>query len=205
MKLKSKKSLLFLALLVGIGSIGVTMAVFNSTGLLENVFSSQDHSVVIEEEFNNEFGTKKVTFTNTTDDDVIIRINYNEYWKSDTGYLSNYIGTQEVVTKKWVDTFATDWTYKDGWFYYNKVLKGNSGVQVLESIELNTNLFNEDNITRAAPGPDVDQFRKELYINRYNNADYNLYFNFEATQVSSDAVLELWGLQCTIDGDNITW
>lgn len=205
MKLKSKKSLLFLALLVGIGSIGVTMAVFNSTGLLKNVFSSQDHSVVIEEEFNNEFGTKKVTFTNTTDDDVIIRINYNEYWKSDTGYLSNYIGTQEVVTKNWVDTFATDWTYKDGWFYYNKVLKGNSSVQVLESIELNADSFSADNTTSTAPGVDVDQFRKELYMNRYSNADYNLYFNFEATQVSSDAVLELWGIPCTIDGDNITW
>ncbi len=76
----------------------------------------------------------------------------------------------------------------DGWFYYTKVLNAQESIQVLETITLNNNL--------VLTSPDTID---------YQGADYELSFNFESIQASSDAILDIWGISSTIQGNDVVW
>lgn len=191
-KIKNKKSLFFLLALLVVGGIGGTIAFFTSTVTYANLFQVSKYNVVVEEKFNNEFGTKEVNFVNNSKAPAVIRINYNEFWtriaNTDQIILNNLVNGTSLVTKSWTPTFLNDFTYHDGWYYYNKVLKEKENVQVLTAINLNSTLLNTADLKEE-----------------YHNADYELDFNLESVQASSKAIKSVWNTVATITGDDVIW
>ena len=153
------------------------------------------YNVTIEEEFNNTWGTKKVSFVNNeeTNTPVVLRINYNELWRKEINgvklSLDNNVNGTNVVTKNWTTAFTNDFIDGgDGWYYYKKTLAAEASVQVLDSIALNESLIS------TSP-----------YYDDYKAYTYELDFNFEAIQARSSAISEIWGKTATISGGNVTW
>lgn len=192
---RTKKPLIFLILFLLVVGIGGTFAYYYSEVIIPNRFQAMTYHVTIEEEFYDDFGTKRVFFVNQeeTNASVVLRINYNESWRKmiDDVFItpSNVIDGQDVVTKEWTDAFLNDFVDGgDGWFYYTKVLNAQESVQVLDQITLNRDL-----ISTSSDATD------------YQGADYELSFNFESIQVSSDAILDIWGISSTIQGNDVVW
>ena len=189
----NKKICIALASLVLVGVIGVTAAVVYFKSEIENKFSTSAYNIAIEEEFYDDWGTKKVSIVNHDATPVVIRVAYIETWsnkneESDaTLQLSNKINGVDTVTKEWTDDWNNEFTLNsDGWYYYNKVLTSNEAVQILNSIELNK---------------EVIKTSKE----NYNLYDYELDFRYEAIQATSDAIKEIWGHNVTISDNNVSW
>lgn len=192
---RTKKPLIFLILFLLVVGIGGTFAYYYSEVIIPNRFQAMTYHVTIEEEFYDDFGTKRVSFVNQeeTNAPIVLRINYNESWRKTIDDVvitpSNVIDGQDVVTKEWTDAFLNDFADGgDGWFYYTKVLNAQESVQVLERIALNESLV-------STSSDAID----------YQGADYELSFNFESIQASSDAILDIWGISSTIQGDDVAW
>ena len=190
-----KKPLFFLLLLLALGIVGTTFAYYYTEIAIPNQFRAMTYNVTIEEEFNNTWGTKKVSFVNNeeTNTPVVLRINYNEFWRKEVNgvklSLDNNVNGTNVVTKNWTTAFTNDFIDGgDGWYYYKKTLAAEASVQVLDSIALNESLIS------TSP-----------YYNDYKSYTYELDFNFEAIQASSSAISEIWGRTATISGGNVTW
>ena len=190
-----KKPLFFLLLLLALGIVGTTFAYYYTEIAIPNQFRAMTYNVTIEEEFNNTWGTKKVSFVNNeeTNTPVVLRINYNELWRKEVNgvklSLDNNVNGTNVVTKNWTTAFTNDFIDGgDGWYYYKKILAAEASVQVLDSIALNESLIS------TSP-----------YYNDYKSYTYELDFNFEAIQASSSAISEIWGRTATISGGNVTW
>lgn len=197
MKLKKikKKPLIFLLALIVIGIVGTTFAYYYTEVSFPNQFRTMTYNVTIEEEFNDTWGTKKVSFVNKeeTNTPVVLRINYNELWRKEVSgvklSLDNNVNGENVVTKNWTSTFTSDFIDGgDGWYYYKKTLNAEESVQVLNSISLKEDLIS------TSP-----------YYNDYKSYTYELDFNFEAIQASSSAISEIWSKTATISGSNVTW
>lgn len=190
-----KKPLIFLLALFLLGIVGTTFAYYYTEIAIPNQFKAMTYNVTIEEEFNNTWGTKKVSFVNNeeTNTPVVLRINYNEFWRKEVNgvklSLDNNVNGTNVVTKNWTTAFTTDFVDGgDGWYYYKKTLNAEESVQVLNSISLNESLIS------TSP-----------YYNDYKTYTYELDFNFEAIQANSSAISEIWGKNATITGGNVTW
>ena len=190
-----KKPLFFLLLLLALGIVGTTFAYYYTEIAIPNQFRVMTYNVTIEEEFNNTWGTKKVSFVNKeeTNTPVVLRINYNELWRKEVNgiklSLDNNVNGTNVVTKNWTTAFTNDFIDGgDGWYYYKKTLAAEASVQVLDSIALNESLIS------TSP-----------YYDDYKSYTYELDFNLEAIQASSSAISEIWGRTATISGGNVTW
>lgn len=189
--LKSKKSLVFILLLLLLVGIGTTFAYYYGEVIIPNQFQAMTYNVTVEEEFYDDWGTKKVSFVNkeATNTPVVLRVNYNEVWTRTLTdgtkiILNNLVNGENPAVKNWTDTFTNDFVLKeDGWYYYTKTLDSQQSVQILESVTKNTSLDLSD----------------------YDKAEYELSFNFEAIQATSNAVKEIWGYDITIEGSNVTW
>jgi alternate signal-mediated exported protein len=190
-----KKPLIFLLVLCLLGIVGTTFAYYYTEIAIPNQFKAMTYNVTIEEEFNDTWGTKKVSFVNNeeTNTPVVLRINYNELWRKEINgvklSLDNNVNGTNVVTKNWTTAFTNDFVDGgDGWYYYKKTLNAEESVQVLNSISLNESLIS------TSP-----------YYNDYKTYTYELDFNFEAIQANSSAISEIWGKNATITGGYVTW
>lgn len=197
MKFKAlkKKPLIFLLALSIIGIVGSTFAYYYTEVSLPNKFKTMTYNVSIEEEFNDTWGTKKVSFVNEeeTNTPVVLRINYNESWRKEVNgiklSLDNNVNGINVVTKNWTTAFTNQFIDGgDGWYYYVKTLNPKESVQVLDSISLNESLIS------TSP-----------YYNEYKSYTYELDFNFEAIQANSNAISNIWGVSATINEGNVAW
>lgn len=189
---RRKKTIVYFAILAVFVIAGIAFSYYSSEDYYLNRFFSSTYDVEIEEEFYNAWGDKKVYFKNTeeTNTQVVLRMNYNEYFKTkDNSYLSNNINGTNIVNKTWTSTYTNDFVYgNDGWYYYEKVLDSQEQIQVLESIALNNTLVDSSPLK-----------------NDYYKGNYHLDFNFESVQAKSSAILEVWGKNATISGGNVTW
>ena len=183
-----KKPLIFLLVLCLLGIVGTTFAYYYTEIAIPNQFKAMTYNVTIEEEFNDTWGTKKVSFVNNeeTNTPVVLRINYNELWRKEVNgvklSLDNNVNGVNVVTKNWTTAFTNDFVDGgDGWYYYKKTLNAEESVQVLNSISLNESLIS------TSP-----------YYNDYKTYTYELDFNFEAIQANSSAISEIWGKNAAI-------
>lgn len=190
-----KKPLIFLLVLCLLGIVGTTFAYYYTEIAIPNQFKAMTYNVTIEEEFNDTWGTKKVSFVNNeeTNTPVVLRINYNELWRKEVNgvklSLDNNVNGTNVVTKNWTTAFTNDFVDGgDGWYYYKKTLNAEESVQVLNSISLNESLIS------TSP-----------YYNDYKTYTYELDFNFEAIQANSSAISGIWGKNATITGGDVTW
>lgn len=197
---KGKKIILSLFIILFVGVIGISYAFYSSFKEVENIFKTAAYDVAIEEEFYDDWGTKKVSIVNkdANSTPVIIRINYDEIWSKNIDgtvvNLSNIVKTEtetlRAVTLKTPSDFEANFIDgKDGWYYYTKVLKPNQSVMLLESVALNE-----------------DVIKQSPYYEDYKSFDYQLSYNFEAIQATETAVKEIWGLEINVSSDGeITW
>lgn len=180
-----KKPLLYLGILLVIGAIGVSYAIYQNMVEKENVFETSPYTVHLEENFEPstwpEETVKEVSIVNEGTTGVVVRVSYSEVWTYEGTILNNLVNGENVVIKNFTESFLTDWIYQDGWYYYTKVLEGNSSIQILESIELNT---------------EEEEYQKGVY---------ELTFYLESVQASEEAVLELWGITVHIEEGEITY
>ena len=196
MKIKNKRIVIFILAIAFMGIIGSTYAYYQSNVALPNRFQTMTYNVTVEENFNNTWGTKEVTFRNNeeTNIPVVLRVNFNEQWRKDfdgtVSLLSNKITGTDVVTKNWTTDFTNNFELKsDGWYYYNKVLGPQESVKVLNSIALNNSLIS------SSPN-----------YSDYQTYDYRLDFTFEAIQADIGAVIDIWNMNPLIyEGGAITW
>lgn len=192
-KIKSKPLLFLLAIFV-IAIIGGTFAYYYQNVSLPNQFKTMTYNVNLTEEFNNDWGVKKVYITNNdTAHSVVLRISYNEMWSKTIGNnvltLSNTINGSNLVTKNWTTTFTNNFTDGlDGWYYYNLVLNPSDTIQILNSISLNSNLI-----------------LNTVYYDDYMDYNYNLIFNYEAIEANSSTINSLWGKTATISNNTVNW
>lgn len=216
--MKNKKSIVFLVLLILMGIVGTTYAYFTQSAVFDNEFSIKNFDVVIEEDFEDDsfLGctsisdvsvhycshkiNKDVFVVNKEDVPAVVRISYNEELVYD-GYsnnnyrdlfdmecdesgeclsVNNTYGDDYSFTKVWTQDFLDNWYFYEGWYYYKKVLLAKESIQVLDGVNSN---FPREGI----------------------NGDYNLDFNIEAVQASSDAVKELWNQDVTINEDGTVY
>lgn len=196
---KGKKIILGSLILLLVGIIGISYALFSSQKNIENIFKTAAYDVAIEEEFCDDWGTKKVSIVNKENaTPVIIRMNYDEIWSKEVDgtivNLSNTIqadtGIVRAVTLNQPADFDTNFVDgKDGWYYYTKVLNPNESVTLLESISLN------EEAIKLSP-----------YYEDYKTFDYQLSYNYEAIQATEQAVQEIWGWKVNIaSSGEITW
>ncbi len=190
MNKKYMKLAVYLAIVGVVLVLGGSLAYFYQDITVPNTFKTMTYNVELEEEFNNNWGVKKVYIRNKdeTNASVVLRVNYNEIWSKEINgnlyTLSNTINGENVVTKNFTNAFLNDFVLgNDGWYYYKKILVANSSVQLLDSIALKDNLI----------------------TNEYNSYNYELHFNYEAIQATSQAVNDIWGKNITINGGNVTW
>lgn len=193
-KIKFKPLLVIIVVLL-LGVVGITFSYFYTEVIFPNQFKMMTYNVKVEEEFNDTWGTKKVSFINKdkTNTPVVLRINYNESWRKEVNgiklSLDNNVNGENVVNKEWTSSFTNDFIDGgDGWFYYKKTLGPEETVKVLNSISL------KEDLIRTSP-----------YYNDYKSYTYELDFNFEAIQASSNAVSDIWGKTIVINGKNVTW
>ena len=191
-KVLKKDPIVILLIAIVLTGGAVTFAyVINSVSVTSR-FKMMTYDVAIEENFENKFGTKEVTFVNkekNSNTNVALRIRYDELWsnENDNGVLSvlsNTINNTNVVNKEWTEDFSSDFIYDDGWYYYKKILKPGESVKVLNSISKN----------------DILNSHSE-----YNDYNYELTFSFEGIQATKKAISETWNKTVNIEGDNITW
>lgn len=187
------KPLIFIVLLLVV-TISITYATFFSTTSIANRFESLIYDVSLQEEFYDDWGTKKVYIKNNESaTPVILRVSYVEYWSKEINNelftLPNKENDEDIVIKNWTDTWKNDFVLgDDGWYYYKKILNADTTIQLLESVELNEDLL--------ASSPSADS---------YNEYDYELTFRYESIQATEKAVKKLWDKDITINGDNVSW
>ena len=193
-KLKFKIKYLIFILPLLIATIAITYAVLFSTSSIANRFESMKYDVTLEEEFYDDWGTKKVYIKNKEEaTPVVLRVSYIEFWSKELDdkllTLGSKIDEQDVVKKNWTNTWTNDFVLgSDGWYYYKKVLNAGSTIQILESIELDEDVLSSSK--------DADNYREY---------DYELTFSYETIQATEKAVKQLWNKDITINGDNIVW
>lgn len=142
--IKNKKSLLAMLIILSLGIVGGTLAIFRLSHSVPNDLTIANMDVVLEEHFDTESSTfsadamtieKDVDVRNCGTADTLVRVSYAEFFY-DPQYLAdqyidayttvvNYNDFGEVVQKNWTQEFESDWIYHDGWYYYTKVFAGN--------------------------------------------------------------------------------
>ena len=191
--LKIKNYLLYILLaFFVISSISITIAYFYQNYKLPNEFKTMTYNVDITEEFNNDWGIKKVYISNneTSSTNVVLRVKYVEMWNkiidNEKYVLSNSVNGINVVNKNWTDTFLNDFVDGlDGWYYYKKILKPHDSIQLLESISLNHSITNS--------------------YSDYLDFDYNLVFSYEALEDDISLISNIWNTNVVISDDNVIW
>lgn len=189
---KNIKIVIYLLVIGLIMILGGSLAYFYQEVVVPNNFKTMTYNVKLEEEFYNDWGTKRIYIRNLeeTNAPVVLRVNYNEVWsliiEGNIRTLSNTLNGENVVTKNFTSTFLNDFIEgDDGWYYYKKILKPSSSIQILESISLKNDLI--------------------INNNEYHEYNYELSFNYEAIQATDAAVIDIWNKNITINGDNVVW
>lgn len=184
-----KKIIISISILLFAISTVKVFAYFQTKKTVYNEFKVAKVNVGIEENFDNttwpNTTKKEVMIINYDEMPVIVRVMYTEIWKYDNNQVSNKLDGTNVVNKEWTEEFENNWIYHDGWYYYKKLLNGNSQVQIMKSIKLNNELVGTN----------------EKYI----EGQYELTFHYEAIQPTKKAVKKLWNHDINIENENVNW
>jgi len=152
--IKSKKSLVALALVAVVGVIGLTFAYFTSTDTFTNIFSTKPYSVEVVETFESPSnwtpGTttnKTVIATNKGDVDAAVRVSYTESWvdadnqalplKDSSNNSAAIINFASNLSEKWTESTESGTKY---YYYKTKLAKNASTTSLIESVTFNPNV-----------------------------------------------------------------
>lgn len=204
---KAKGILAALGLLLA-AAAGVTAAYYASQKRFENEFKVDKPGVAVVEKFNpsdhwvpGEEKSKEVWFTNTGEQDMLLRFSVEAEWAPETEHPDRK--ASDVVELYWnkgngdrgegIPINFTPITDQNGteYYYYTKVLKaGESTEHVLESVKFKTNLSND--------GHENSDF---------SNTQINLTIKGETVLADEEAkaAADLWKVRGTIRDDVVAW
>ena len=182
-----KRSILFIILALTIGIIGATIAFYNTYNANQSAYYAANYNVFLEQEWDGTWGDKNITIRNEGTTPVVLRLSYKEAWskeiENENILINNIYADNNVVNKDWSNTFLNDFTYYNGWYYYNKPLNSNESIVILNGVnKIDTNgSYN------------------------YNDYNYELSFYYETVQSTKNAIKSLWNITPDINDDQINW
>lgn len=201
MKIKKNRKILLILGVLALLLAGSTVAYFQSSDSIDNQFQNAEAKVYINEKFNpndrwvpGEEKQKEVQFGNEGKIAAVLRIKF-------TPVLKLQDGTENETTKEaaqdfelnFAEDFKNNWTQKDDWYYYNKVLSPNQLTGItLKSVTVSDRIGNDEH------GITTD----------YSEASYDVKIEGELLQASlaSEAAEYMkWGLSPTVTGQKVRW
>lgn len=196
--MKKKKKCLLLCGMLALLIFGVTQAYFRKSVSVDNEFQSAEAKIYLNEKFNpndewvpGEEKQKEVRFGNEGVIDAVLRVKF-------TPSLTLKDGTVDTEAAKgfqlnFAAGFQQNWTLKDGWYYYNKVLKSDDLTDItLKSVTISDQIGNDEHGIL----PD------------YSEASYDVKIEGELLQASlaaEAAAYMQWGLTPTVTGETVIW
>ena len=196
-KRKNKKLLLIFGLLV-LMAVGSTYAYFQSSESIDNQFHSAEAKIYLNEKFDpndrwvpGEEKQKEVRFGNEGRIDAVLRVKFTPILQlEDETEDSN---AAAGFTLNFADDFSTNWTEKDGWYYYNKVLVPGELTDItLKSVTISDAIGNDEH----------------GILTDYSGASYDVKIEGELLQASlatEAANYMKWGMIPTVTGTTVTW
>jgi len=213
--MKKNKNLLIILLILTVGLVGLTIAYFANSSTITNEFKTNPYGTTVEENFvapNNwlpgDTTEKTIVATNTGEVDEAVRISFTESWTPNKagstlsgwihpdGSKSNHTTQTELETDERVAlinfTNPSDWTYENGYYYYNYRIEPNeSTTSLIESVTFNEHTKLDDTCVTTVEG-NVKTITCDSSGSDYDNANYTLTFTVETVQYNKYA--EAWEL-----------
>ncbi len=196
--MRKKKKYLLLCGMLALLIFGVTQAYFRRSVSVDNEFQSAEAKIYLNEKFDpndewvpGEEKQKEVRFGNEGAIDAVLRVRF-------TPNLTLKDGTADTEAEKgfqlnFADDFRQNWTEKDGWYYYNKVLASDSLTDItLKSVTISDQIGNDEHGIRTD----------------YSGASYDVKIEGELLQASlaaEAAAYMKWGLTPEVTGETVTW
>lgn len=208
-KNRNSKPLVALLLVAVLGVIGVTFAYFTSTDTFENVFNTDGYSTEVVEEFvsPNDWtpGTttvKKVTATNTGNIDIAVRVKMDEQWEDATGNelaldLGGELGKAAIINHP--TNFSSNWTFDNGYYYYNTKLTKDQSVVFMDSVTFNKFATMSSDKADCSTDAATGKTTCTTTASGYSGATYTLTVTVETVQY--DQYKAAWNLA---DDSNVT-
>lgn len=220
------KTIFFIILGSFLFVIGITYAYISTRGTFANKFKASAYDIELSEEFNNEWGTKRVNILNKDTTPVVIRVNYNEIWserENSTGEIlsSNILQEENIIlsspnsnTCRFInyseesqnftlsniingnDVVTKNWTPT-----WNNFIKGPDGWYYYNKVlDSNANIQILESISLR-----TDLINDSNCYEDYNNYEYELSFNYEVIQADTSAIKDIWGINASINEGDIIW
>lgn len=198
MRMKRNKKVLLIMGMLTLLVIGSTFAYFQKTESIDNKFKSAEAKVNITEKFNpkdqwvpGEEKQKEVRFGNEGKIAAVLRAKFTPVLKLEDG-------TEDSEAAKgfqlnFTDDFFRNWTEKDGWYYYNKVLSPEELTDItLKSVTISDAIGNDEH----------------GILTDYSGASYDVKIEGELLQASlatEAADYMKWGMIPMVTGTTVTW
>ena len=187
--MKKKKNIIVLGLLLVVGIVGVTFAMFTTEHNLTNIFKTKPFSTTVYEVFESPEswtpGTttpKEVYATNNSEIDTKVRISYTEEWTAADG--STLPIMQDDIKTTMINLANTDeWTKDGDYYYYNEILApGETTSSFIESVTFNI----ETTSSFECITDDEDHDICTSTGTGYDGATYKLTFKIEIYQADME-------------------
>ena len=216
--MNSKRTIMILILVLTIGIVGLTIAYFANSSSVDNVFTTQPYGTTVTENFTSpsnwlpgDTTNKTVVATNSGNVDEAVRISLSESWVTANhgtlngwitinGNKSSHLPENEPSTDERVAIInfdnTSDWTYSNGYYYYNYKLSPNESTSsLIKSVTFNSKTKLDDTCveTPTATGRTITC---ESSGDDYDNATYTLTFNIETVQYNK--YMSAWGTDVAI-------
>ena len=217
-KMNSKRTIMILILVLTIGIVGLTLAYFSNSSTVNNIFTTQPYGTTVTENFTSPSNwlpgqevDKTVIATNTGNVDEAVRISLSESWTTanhgtlngwitSSGTKSSHLPENEPSTDERVAIInfdnASEWTYNNGYYYYNYKLSPNESTSsLIKSVTFNSKTKLDDTCveTPTATGRTITC---ESSGDDYDHATYTLTFNIETVQYNKYS--EAWSTDVAI-------
>ena len=211
--MNNKKTIFILILVLFVGIVGLTLAYFANSTSVVNQFTTQPYGTTVEETFTSPSNwlpgdevDKTIVATNTGNVDEAVRISLSENWKTANngtlngwitinGNKSSHLEENEPSTDERVAIInfdnASDWTYSNGYYYYNyKLAPNESTSSLIKSVTFNSKTKLDDTCVET-PTVTGRTITCESSGNDYDNATYTLTFTVETVQYNKYTAV--WG------------
>ena len=198
MRMKRNKKVLLITGMLTLLVIGSTFAYFQKSESIDNKFKSAEAKVYLNEKFDpndewvpGEEKQKEVRFGNEGKIAAVLRVKFTPVLKLEDG-------TEDSEAAKgfqlnFTDGFSQNWTEKDGWYYYNKVLSPEGLTDItLKSVTISDAIGNDEH----------------GILTDYSGASYDVKIEGELLQASlatEAADYMKWGMIPMVTGTTVTW
>ena len=181
-KIERKYIFIGLVLLILVILFGVTVSYFRSDFVSQNEILATGNSVTVSDTFNGPTNwvpgdsiNTNFTISNPSSVPVVLRASISETWNNSD--LNNQINGEDVVLKE----IGSDWTYYDGYYYYNNTLANHSSTSttLFSKLTFNPNVEAEVNCTTN------DGVRECSSDGTYTKAKYKLTITYEFISTES--------------------